>query len=101
MNVYVCINLFALLLYKNLNHKRLGIYYLLAGFLYGISGTLISVLMRIELFSAQRLETHNSLFLVQKDTFNPFIFIKPVPLSFLINLYWYSPNILSNAFFRF
>merc|ERR1712151_205182 len=32
--------------------KRLGIYYLLSAFLFGISGTLISVLMRIELFSS-------------------------------------------------
>lgn len=30
----------------------LTIYYLVSGFLYGISGTLISVLMRIELFSS-------------------------------------------------
>merc|ERR1711971_332913 len=37
---------------KNCNHKRLGIYYLFSAFLFGISGTLISVLMRIELFSS-------------------------------------------------
>merc|ERR1712127_409585 len=36
---------------KNCNHKRLGIYYLLSAFIFGISGTLISVLMRIELYS--------------------------------------------------
>merc|ERR1712032_1259996 len=41
-----------LLLLKNCNHKRLGIYYLLSAFIFGISGTLISVLMRIELFSS-------------------------------------------------
>merc|ERR1712032_1286269 len=41
-----------LLLLKNCNHKRLGIYYLFSAFLFGISGTLISVLMRIELFSS-------------------------------------------------
>merc|ERR1712187_517163 len=37
---------------KNCNHKRLGIYYLLSAFIFGISGTLISVLMRIELYSS-------------------------------------------------
>merc|ERR1719253_889659 len=39
-------------LVKNCNHKRLGIYYLLSAFIFGISGTLISVLMRIELYSS-------------------------------------------------
>merc|ERR1712066_1227747 len=34
------------------NHKGLGIYYLLSAFIFGISGTLISVLMRIELYSS-------------------------------------------------
>merc|ERR1712113_1232002 len=34
------------------NHKRLGIYYLLSAFIFGISGTLNSVLMRIELYSS-------------------------------------------------
>merc|ERR1711935_594645 len=38
-------------LVKNCNHKRLGIYYLLSAFIFGISGTLISVLIRIELYS--------------------------------------------------
>ena len=37
---------------KNCNHKRLGIYYLLSAFFFGISGTLISVLIRIELYSS-------------------------------------------------
>merc|ERR1739846_232682 len=37
---------------KNCNHKRLGIYYLLSAFIFGISGTLVSVLMRIELYSS-------------------------------------------------
>merc|ERR1712063_165705 len=37
---------------KNCNHKRLGIYYLLSAFIFGISGSLISVLMRIELYSS-------------------------------------------------
>merc|ERR1712157_120191 len=39
-------------LVKNCNHKRLGIYYLLSAFIFGISGTLISVFMRIELYSS-------------------------------------------------
>merc|ERR1712023_420153 len=39
-------------LVKNCNHKRLGIYYLLSAFIFGVSGTLISVLMRIELYSS-------------------------------------------------
>merc|ERR1712170_249680 len=39
-------------LVKNCNHKRLGIYYLSSGFIFGISGTLVSVLMRIELYSS-------------------------------------------------
>merc|ERR1712190_534424 len=44
--------LFFLSLVKNCNHKRLGIYYLLSAFIFGISGTLISVLIRIELYSS-------------------------------------------------
>merc|ERR1712070_531990 len=39
-------------LVKNCNHKRLGMYYLLSAFIFGISGTLISVLIRIELYSS-------------------------------------------------
>ena len=39
-------------LVKNCNHKGLGIYYLLSAFIFGISGTLISVLIRIELYSS-------------------------------------------------
>merc|ERR1711937_412174 len=39
-------------LVKNCNHKCLGIYYLLSAFIFGISGTLISVLIRIELYSS-------------------------------------------------
>ena len=34
------------------HHKVLGIYYLLTAFIFGISGTLISVLIRIELYSS-------------------------------------------------
>merc|ERR1712005_68675 len=43
--------IFFLSLVKNCNHKRLGIYYLLSAFIFGICGTLISVLIRIELYS--------------------------------------------------
>merc|ERR1712238_210460 len=39
-------------LIKNCNHKGLGIYYLSSSFIFGISGTLISVLIRIELYSS-------------------------------------------------
>ncbi|CAE8650661.1 unnamed protein product [Polarella glacialis] len=39
-------------LVKNCNHKGLGIYYLLSAFIFGISGTLISVLISIELYSS-------------------------------------------------
>merc|ERR1712072_1154102 len=39
-------------LVTNCNHKRLGVYYLLSAFIFVISGTLISVLMRIELYSS-------------------------------------------------
>merc|ERR1719461_2074054 len=44
--------IFFLSLVKNCNHKRLGIYYLLSAFIFGISGTLVSVLIRIELYSS-------------------------------------------------
>merc|ERR1711948_102640 len=44
--------IFFLSLLKNCNHKRLGIYYLLSAFIFGISGTLVSVLLRIELYSS-------------------------------------------------
>ena len=44
--------LYFLSLVKNCNHKGLGIYYLLSAFIFGISGTLISVLIRIELYSS-------------------------------------------------
>merc|ERR1712238_585452 len=46
------LRIFFLSLLKNCNHKRLGIYYLLSAFIFGISGTLVSVLMRIELYSS-------------------------------------------------
>merc|ERR1712146_510170 len=39
-------------LVKNCNHKRLGMLYLLSAFIFGISGTLVSVLIRIELYSS-------------------------------------------------
>ena len=37
---------------KNCNNKRLGIYYLLSAFIFGISGILISLIIRIELYSS-------------------------------------------------
>jgi cytochrome c oxidase subunit 1 len=39
-------------LVSNCNHKRLGIYYLLSALIFGLSGTLLSVLIRIELYSS-------------------------------------------------
>ena len=36
----------------NCNHKRIGLYYLLSTFLFGISGTILSVLIRLELCSS-------------------------------------------------
>merc|ERR1719499_2840025 len=51
MNLYSQ-RIFFLSLLKNCNHKRLGIYYLLSAFIFGISSTLVSVLMRIELYSS-------------------------------------------------
>merc|ERR1712125_309349 len=39
-------------LVKNCNHKRLGMYYLLSALIFGISGTLISMLIRVELYSS-------------------------------------------------
>ena len=40
-------------LVKTCNQKGLGIYYLLSGFIFGISGTFISALIRIELYSSE------------------------------------------------
>ena len=37
---------------KTCNHKKIGLYYLLATFLFGISGTLLSIIIRIELESS-------------------------------------------------
>merc|ERR1712170_88989 len=48
----LAVRIFFVSLLKNCNHKRLGIYYLLSAFIFGISGTLVSVLMRIELYSS-------------------------------------------------
>jgi len=36
----------------NCNHKRIGLYYLLSAFLFGLSGTIFSVLIRLELYSS-------------------------------------------------
>jgi len=35
---------------KNCNHKRLGLFYLFLSLLYGISGILLSIIIRIELY---------------------------------------------------
>merc|ERR1712060_93833 len=51
-NLELAVRIFFQSLVKNCNHKRLGIYYLLSAFIFGISGTLISVLIRIELYSS-------------------------------------------------
>ena len=37
---------------KNCNHKRIGLYYLLSAFLFGLSGTIFSALIRLELYSS-------------------------------------------------
>merc|ERR1711937_2458 len=47
-----CYNVNFMSLVKNCNHKRLGIYYLLSALIFGLSGTLLSVLIRIELYSS-------------------------------------------------
>ena len=51
LRLKIYLRLSFLSLVKICNHKRLGIYYLLSAFIFGISGTLISVLIRIELYS--------------------------------------------------
>ena len=37
---------------KNVNHKRIGLYYLLFTYNYGLSGTMLSIIIRIELDSS-------------------------------------------------
>merc|ERR1712156_412257 len=44
-----CCNLCTNLYSKVVNHKRIGLYYCLSTYLFGLSGTILSVLMRIEL----------------------------------------------------
>merc|ERR1712137_1274177 len=94
----------SLLLYKNLNHKRLGIYYLVSGFLYGISGTLISVLMRIELFSSgsriispENLNFYN-IFITLHGLIMIFFLVIPVLFggygNFLIPIFQGSPEVI-------
>jgi cytochrome c oxidase subunit 1 len=99
-----CLRLWSLLLYKNLNHKRLGIYYLLSIFLYGISGTLISVLMRIELFSSgsriiapENLNFYN-IFITLHGLIMIFFLVMPVLFggygNFLIPIFQGSPEVV-------
>jgi len=46
------VDVFSLYYFVVVNHKSIGLYYLLATFLFGLSGTILSVLMRIELDSS-------------------------------------------------
>jgi heme/copper-type cytochrome/quinol oxidase subunit 1 len=64
-------------LIKNCNHKGLGIYYLLSAFIFGISGTLISVLIRIELYSSGNriISPENQNFYNISITFHGFLMI--------------------------
>ena len=64
-------------LVKNCNHKGLGIYYLLSAFIFGISGTLISVLIRIELYSSGNriISPENQNFYNISITFHGFLMI--------------------------
>jgi cytochrome c oxidase subunit 1 len=39
-------------IYRITNNKRLGIYYIICSIIYGICGTLISIIIRIELYSS-------------------------------------------------
>jgi heme/copper-type cytochrome/quinol oxidase subunit 1 len=82
----------------------LGIYYLLAGFLYGISGTLISVLMRIELFSSgsriispENLNFYN-IFITLHGLIMIFFLVMPVLFggygNFLIPIFQGSPEVV-------
>ncbi len=73
-------------LLKNCNHKGLGIYYLLSAFIFGISGTLISVLIRIELYSSGNriISPENQNFYNINITLHGFLMI-----FFLLILYWY------------
>ena len=49
---FILIRLGIISLIKNSNHKGLGIYYLLCGFIFGILGTILSIFIRIELYSS-------------------------------------------------
>ena len=53
MNIMFMLNsLNFMSLVKNCNHKRLGLYYILAALIFGISGTLLSLIIRVELYSS-------------------------------------------------
>ena len=49
-NMLLTINFLSIV--KNCNHKRLGLYYLLSAFIFGISGTLFSIILRLELYAS-------------------------------------------------
>lgn len=51
-NMFSMLNLNFMSLVKNCNHKRLGLYYILAALIFGISGTLLSLIIRVELYSS-------------------------------------------------
>ena len=48
----ILLNVNFLSIVKNCNHKRLGLYYLLSAFIFGISGTLFSIILRLELYAS-------------------------------------------------
>ena len=50
--MFSLLNLNFMSLVKNCNHKRLGLYYILAALIFGISGTLLSLIIRVELYSS-------------------------------------------------
>ena len=53
MNIMLMLNCLNFLsLVKNCNHKRLGLYYILSALIFGISGTLLSLIIRVELYSS-------------------------------------------------
>ena len=45
-------NYFPLFIFTSCNHKRLGLYYLINALLFTLSGTLYSLLLRLELYIA-------------------------------------------------
>ena len=52
MRFYIPKTLYFYSIPKNCNHKRLGLYYLILSLLFGISGILLSIIIRLELYSS-------------------------------------------------